>query len=191
VWPSFAFKSLGLMFLTTAVLCAMGGLAQINPIWLYGPFRPAEVSSASQPDWYMGWLDGALRLYPAWEVRAFGFEVPAPFFPAVALAGATFTALYLWPFIEARITGDHAVHHLLDRPRDVPWRTALGVGALVFFTVTTLAASSDITATTFGLSVNAVIWAFRVLAIVAPPLAGLVTYRLCVELAARDPGYPD
>jgi ubiquinol-cytochrome c reductase cytochrome b subunit len=187
VWPSFAFKSVGLMFLTTAVLCAMGGLAQINPIWLYGPFRPAEVSSASQPDWYMGWLDGALRLYPAWEIRAFGFEVPAPFFPAVALAGATFTALYLWPFIEARITKDRAVHHLLDRPRDVPGRTALGVAAFVFYAVMTLAASSDITATTFGVSVNSVIWAFRALAIVAPPVAGLVTYRLCVELAARDP----
>jgi ubiquinol-cytochrome c reductase cytochrome b subunit len=187
VWPSFAFKSVGLMFLTTAVLCAMGGLAQINPIWLYGPFRPAEVSSASQPDWYMGWLDGALRLYPAWEIRAFGFEVPAPFFPAVALAGATFTALYLWPFIEARITRDRAVHHLLDRPRDVPGRTALGVAAFVFYAVMTLAASSDITATTFGVSVNSVIWAFRALAIVAPPVAGLVTYRLCVELAARDP----
>jgi ubiquinol-cytochrome c reductase cytochrome b subunit len=187
VWPSFAFKSVGLMFLTTAVLCAMGGLAQINPIWLYGPFRPAEVSSASQPDWYMGWLDGALRLYPAWEIRAFGFEVPAPFFPAVALAGATFTALYLWPFIEARITKDRAVHHLLDRPRDVPGRTGLGVAAFVFYAVMTLAASSDITATTFGVSVNSVIWAFRALAIVAPPVAGLVTYRLCVELAARDP----
>jgi ubiquinol-cytochrome c reductase cytochrome b subunit len=187
VWPSFAFKSVGLMFLTTAVLCAMGGLAQINPIWLYGPFRPAEVSSASQPDWYMGWLDGALRLYPAWEIRAFGFEVPAPFFPAVALAGATFTALYLWPFIEARITKDNAVHHLLDRPRDMPGRTGLGVAAFVFYAVMTLAASSDITATTFGVSVNSVIWAFRAIAIVAPPVAGLVTYRLCVELAARDP----
>ena len=81
VWPSFAFKSIGLMLLTASVLCAMGGLAQINAVWLYGPFNPAEVSSASQPDWYMGWLDGALRLYPAWEIRAFGFEVPGAVLP--------------------------------------------------------------------------------------------------------------
>src|SRR3954451_20371594 len=117
VWPSFAFKSIGLMLLVAAVLAALGGLAQINPIWLYGPFDPAEVSSASQPDWYMGWLDGSLRLYPHYEIRAFGYEVPAPFFPAVLLAGITFGLLYAWPALEALFTEDRRPHHLLDRPR--------------------------------------------------------------------------
>ena len=186
VWPSFAFKSIGLMLLTTSVLSALGGLAQINPVWLYGPFRPAEVSSASQPDWFMGWLDGALRLFPGWEVRAFGFEVPAPFFPAVALAGLTFTLLYLWPFIEARLTGDYDVHHLLDRPRDRPRRTAIGVAAFSFYATLTLSASSDVTATTFGLSVNSVVWSLRVSTIVAPIVSGAIAYRLCRELTARD-----
>lgn len=186
VWPSFAFKSIGLMLLTTSVLSALGGLAQINPVWLYGPFRPAEVSSASQPDWFMGWLDGALRLYPGWEIRAFGFEVPAPFFPAVLLAGLTFGLLYLWPFIEARVSGDHEVHHLLDRPRDRPRRTAVGVAAFAFYATLTLSASSDVTATTFGLSVNSVVWSLRVLTVVAPVVSGTVAHRLCRELAARD-----
>src|SRR6476620_1905722 len=76
VWPAYAAKALGLFFITAALLCGLGGLAQINPIWLYGPFDPAEVSSASQPDWYMGWLDGALRAMPNLEVRAFGYEIP-------------------------------------------------------------------------------------------------------------------
>ncbi len=190
VWPSFAFKSLGMMMLTTAMVCLLGGVAQINPIWLYGPFRPAEVSSASQPDWYMGWLDGALRLYPGWELRAFGFEVPAPFFPAVLLAGVTFAALYLWPFLEARVTGDRASHHLLDRPRDRPVRTALGVATLSFYAVCTLAASSDVTATTFNLSVNVVLWSFRVLLVVAPVVTGWVAHSLCKELARRDADEP-
>jgi len=186
VWPSFAFKSVGLMLLTTSVLSALGGLAQINPVWLYGPFRPAEVSSASQPDWFMGWLDGALRLYPGWEIRAFGYEVPAPFFPAVALAGLTFTLLYLWPFIEARFTGDYEVHHLLDRPRDRPRRTAIGVGAFTFYAMLTLSASSDVTATTFGLSVNSVVWSLRILTIAAPFASGAIAYRLCRELLLRE-----
>jgi len=186
VWPSFAFKSVGLMLLTTSVLSALGGLAQINPVWLYGPFRPAEVSSASQPDWFMGWLDGALRLFPGWEIRAFGYEVPAPFFPAVALAGLTFTMLYLWPFIEARFTRDYEIHHLLDRPRDRPRRTAIGVGAFTFYAMLTLSASSDVTATTFGLSVNSVVWSLRILTIVAPFISGLIAYRLCRELLQRE-----
>ncbi|MBV9952620.1 MAG: ubiquinol-cytochrome c reductase cytochrome b subunit [Acidimicrobiia bacterium] len=186
VWPSFAFKSLGLMMLVAAVLAALGGLAQINPIWLYGPFDPAEVSSASQPDWYMGWLDGSLRLFPPLEIRAFGFEVPAPFFPGALLAGITFGLLFAWPSLEALFTGDRRVHHLLDRPRDRPVRTSLGVATLSFYTVLTLAASNDVIATTFGLSVNAVLLTFRALVIVLPPIAALVTYRLCNELQARD-----
>jgi ubiquinol-cytochrome c reductase cytochrome b subunit len=186
VWPSFAFKSVGLLMMTSAVLCAFGGLLQINPVWLYGPFDPAEVSAASQPDWYLGWLDGALRIYPGWELRAFGFEVPAPFFPAVLLAGLTFALLYAWPFLEARFSKDRAEHHLLDRPRDRPLRTALGVATLAFYTVLILSGASDVLSTTFGLSVNAVLWALRIASIVAPVISAVVAYRLCQELAARD-----
>jgi len=186
LWPTYAAKALGLFFLVTAVVSFLGGVFQINPIWIYGPFDPAEVSSASQPDWYMGWLDGALRIMPGWEIRAFGFEIPNPFFPGVLLAGLTFTALYAWPFLEARVTGDHAVHHLVDRPRQRPVRTALGVATLSFYLVCFLGGASDVLAQTFGLSVNAILWTFRVAVIVAPIVAAWVTYRLCKELSARD-----
>jgi len=186
LWPTYAAKATGLFFMVAAVVSFLGGVFQINPIWIYGPFDPAEVSSASQPDWYMGWLDGALRIMPGWEIRAFGFEIPNPFFPGVLLAGLTFTLLYLWPFIEARVTGDHAVHHLADRPRQRPVRTALGVATLSFFTVCFLGASADVLAQTFGLSVNAVLWTFRVLLLALPVVAATATYRLCKELSSRD-----
>ncbi len=186
VWPTYAAKGLGLFFITTAVLAALGGLAQINPIWIYGPFEPAEVSAASQPDWYMGWLDGALRLMPPWEVRAFGFELPNPFFPGAVLPGLTFALLYMWPFLEARVTGDRSEHHLLDRPRDRPVRTALGVSTIAFYGVLFLAGGSDVLSTTFGLSVNAVFQAFRIMLVTLPVAAGWATYRLCKELSLRD-----
>jgi ubiquinol-cytochrome c reductase cytochrome b subunit len=186
MWPTYAAKALGLFFLTASVLCLLGGIAQINPIWIYGPFDPAEVSSASQPDWYMGWLDGALRIMPGFEIRAFGYEIPNPFFPAVLLAGVTFTLLYLWPFLEARVTRDYAEHHICDRPRQRPVRTALGVATLSFYVVCFLGAASDVLSSTFGLSVNAVLWTFRISLFVLPPIAAYVTYRLCRELAARD-----
>ncbi|HEY8547146.1 MAG TPA: ubiquinol-cytochrome c reductase cytochrome b subunit [Acidimicrobiales bacterium] len=186
MWPTYAAKALGLFFLVTAVVAFLGGVFQINPIWIYGPFDPAEVSAASQPDWYMGWLDGALRIMPGWEVRAFGFEIPNPFFPGVLLAGLTFTALYAWPFLEARVTGDDAVHHLVDRPRQRPVRTALGVACLAFYLVCFLGGASDVLAQTFGLSVNAVLWTFRFAVILLPIVSGWFTYRLCKELSARD-----
>jgi ubiquinol-cytochrome c reductase cytochrome b subunit len=185
-WPTYASKALGLFFLTSAVLAFLGGVFQINPIWMYGPFDPAEVSTASQPDWYMGWLDGALRIMPGWEIRAFGFEIPNPFFPGVLLAGVTFALLYAWPFLEARVTGDYAEHHLLDRPRQRPVRTALGTATLSFYVICFLGAAADVLASTFGLSVNAILWTFRVLLLAVPPVVGWVTYRLCAELSARD-----
>jgi len=186
MWPTYAAKAIGLLFLTVSLLALLGGLVQINPIWFFGPFNPAEVSSASQPDWYMGWLDGALRIMPGWEIRAFGFEIPNPFFPAVLLAGVTFGLLYAWPFLEARVTGDHDAHHIDDRPRQRPVRTAMGVATLGFYAICFLGGASDVLSTTFGLSVNAVLWTMRFALFVVPPVAALATYRLCNELAARD-----
>src|SRR5581483_3221562 len=118
-----------------AILALLGGVAQVNPVWLYGPYDPAVVSTAAQPDWYVGWMEGALRLMPAWEIRAFDHQIPNPFFPAVLLPGLTFVALYAWPFLERRFTRDRATHHLLDRPRFHPWRTSIGVAALAFYIV--------------------------------------------------------
>jgi ubiquinol-cytochrome c reductase cytochrome b subunit len=163
---------------------------QINPIWMYGPYRPQNVSSASQPDWYMGWLDGALRVMPPWELRAFGYQIPNPFWGAVLLPGITFALLYAWPWIEARVTKDHREHHVLDRPRDRPVRTALGVATLSFYTILGVAASNDVLATAFNLSLNAVLIAFRAMLIVVPPIAAYVSYRVCKELQATERAEP-
>jgi ubiquinol-cytochrome c reductase cytochrome b subunit len=186
LWPTYLAKAVAVLFVTAAIVFLLGGVAQINPIWIFGPFRPADVSAASQPDWYMGWLDGALRLMPPWEIRAFGYEIPNPFFPGVLLPGLIFLGLYLAPFIEARFTGDQAEHHLLDRPRDHPLRTAIGVGSLAFYLVLLGAAAGDVVSTRFGLSVNTVIWLFRFACVVVPVVAAVLTYQICNELRARD-----
>ncbi len=183
MWPTYAIKALALFFITVAVLAALGGLAQINPVWLYGPFDPAEVSSYSQPDWYMGWLEGALRLMPAWEVRALGYEIPNPFVPGALLPGLTFVLLYGWPYLEARVSGDRDEHHLLDRPRDRPVRTALGVATITFYLLLFLAGGSDLLATTFEVSLDRLTWAFRVLVVIAPAGIGYLAWRICRDLA--------
>ena len=178
LWPTYAAKSAGLFFIVFAVLALLGGLVQINPVWLYGPFDPADVASPAQPDWYLGWLEGALRLFPAWELSAFGYTLPNPFYPAVLLPGVTFTLLYLWPFLEARFTHDHEAHELLDRPTDRPLRSALGASALTFYGVLFIAASNDIIAKQFDLSVNSVTWFFRIATLVLPPVVGIVVHRV-------------
>ena len=97
LWPTYAVRPIGLFFLVAAVLVALGGLVQINPIWLYGPYRPAAVTTAAQPDWYMGWMEGALRLMPPGDLHVFGYTVAEPVLPGVLLPGLTFALLYLWP----------------------------------------------------------------------------------------------
>lgn len=182
LWPTYLFKAVGLLFLVVAVLGLLGGVAQINPIWLYGPFRAENVSSASQPDWYMGWLEGALRLFPGVETRIGWLTIPNQFYSGVVVPGAAFTVMYLWPWIEARITGDRAEHHVLDRPSDRPWRTGVGVAAVLFFSVLGFAGSDDVLAVAFGLSVNALVWAFRAALVVVPLAGGVLAYRLCTEV---------
>jgi ubiquinol-cytochrome c reductase cytochrome b subunit len=190
LWPTYTAKSVGLFFAIAAVLAALGGLVQINPVWLYGPFSPSAVSSPAQPDWYMGWLEGALRLFPNWEFRGFGHAVANPFFPAVVLPGVTFLALYLWPFLEARFTHDHQAHHLLDRPSDHPVRTAIGAGALAFYVLVFLAASNDVLALLGRVSVGGITWAFRIMVLTVPPLVGLIVWRLMAGIRASGaPGF--
>jgi ubiquinol-cytochrome c reductase cytochrome b subunit len=186
LWPTYTAKSVGLLFGLAAVFGLMGGLLQINPVWLYGPFDPATVASPAQPDWYLGWLEGALRLFPPWEIRIFGHVIANPFYPTVLLPGLTFLVLYAWPWIERRLTGDRAEHHLLDRPRDNPLRTGVGVAALTFYALLFLAGSNDIIADLFAFPVNAVTWVMRIAVLVLPVLAGFVTYRFMWGLKRTD-----
>jgi quinol---cytochrome-c reductase cytochrome b subunit len=181
-WPVQVFKSTGLLLLTAAVIAAIGGLIQINPVWVYGPFDATTVSAPAQPDWYMGWLEGAIRLFPAFEPTIFGVTIPSAFIPGVVLPGLFFAVLALWPFIEQRITGDYSEHHLLDDPRDVPVRTGIGVAGIVFVALLTLAGGNDVLALVFNVPIEAITWFFRVAVLVAPPLAGYLAYRMALEL---------
>jgi ubiquinol-cytochrome c reductase cytochrome b subunit len=182
LWPTYAARSLGLFAFVVAVTAALGGLAQINPVWLYGPFEPSAVTTAAQPDWYMGWLEGALRLFPPWRVEVFGYGLSELFWPGVLLPGLTFALLYGWPFVERRLSGDGTEHHLLDRPRDRPLRTAAGVGMLTFYTVLFVAGSQDVIAEKLNVSIPPVTITFRVLVFVLPLISAVLAWRLCHDL---------
>jgi ubiquinol-cytochrome c reductase cytochrome b subunit len=187
LWPTYALRSVALLAAVGAVLAALGGVAQINPIWLYGPYEPAAATTAAQPDWYVGWLEGALRLMPPLRFHVLGFRMPEVVVPGVVLPLVVFGLLYSWPLLERRVTGDRALHHIVDRPRDRPVRTAIGVGGLTFGAVLTLAGSQDLVAEWLDAPVTTVTTVLRAAAVLAPPAAALVAWRLCHELAAAEP----
>jgi ubiquinol-cytochrome c reductase cytochrome b subunit len=185
-WPGQAFRSLGLLFVTAAVLALLGGLVQINPVWVYGPYVPSAAASPAQPDWYVGWLEGALRLGPNWEPTVLGVTIPSPFLPGIVVPAIIFGGIMLWPFVEARVSGDRGEHHLLDLPWEAPVRSAVGSAVLTLFVVLTLAGANDVLAVLFNVDVEALTAAFRILLIVAPLIVGLVAYRLAIEIRARS-----
>jgi ubiquinol-cytochrome c reductase cytochrome b subunit len=187
LFPTFAAKATGLIFVVFGVCAALGGLVQINPIWLWGPYNPAQVSAASQPDWYIGFLDGSTRLFPPWDINLPGdYTIPALFWPTVVVAGLMFTVLAIYPMLERKLTGDTASHHLLQRPRDVPVRTALGAMGLTFYGMLMISGGNDVIADKFDISLNAMTWVGRIGVIILPPIAYAITYRICLGLEMHD-----
>lgn len=185
VWPGFAMKSVGLLLLTAGVITALGALFEVNAVWLYGPYDAAAATSYSQPDWYIGFLEGSLRLFPPWEVRIGRFVLNNLVFSAILIPGVLFAVVFAVPWIERRITGDDLDHHLLDRPRDAAGRTASGVAALTFVTVLFLGGSQDVIAGTFDIRVANVARMLQVALIVGPPLAWWITRQVCRSLQQR------
>ena len=189
MFPVFMAKTTGFLLIVTGVTALLSAFAQINPIWQFGPYTASRISYAVQPDWYMAFLDGALRIFPSWSFHSFGHTIPFEvFIPAVLFPGILFNVAYLWPLIERKVTGDNQIHHLLDRPRDRPKHTAVGVAVLALLGMLFMASSTDVLANFFHLPLNTVLWAMRILVLVSPFIAYPITYKICKELQGLHGG---
>ena len=186
--PVYTAKAGGFFFIVFGVIAAIAALVTLNPIWMYGPYDPSPVTAGSQPDWYMGFADGALRLVPGFlEFTAWGFTFSMNvFIPAIMLIPVLYGLAGAYPFIESWVTGDKREHHLLDRPRNAPTRTGLGVMALVFYFILFFAAGNDLIAIKLGLSINDITNLLRLSCLVLPPLSFWLTRRICLSLQRRD-----
>ncbi|WP_333737558.1 cytochrome bc1 complex cytochrome b subunit [Streptomyces sp. IBSBF 2806] len=184
--PVYMAKAGGFFFLVFGVLAVMGAIASVNPVWAFGPYRPDLVTTGAQPDWYLGFSEGLIRVMPGWEIDAWGHTlelgvlIPFSLFPLILLA------IGVYPFVEAWITGDRREHHILDRPRNAPVRTGLGAAWLALYAVLLIGGGNDIVATHLHLSINAITWFVRVSVFAAPVVAFTVTKRICLGLQRRD-----
>ena len=183
MFPGQAPRSLGLLLGVAALLFLLGGLVQINPIWLWGPYHVAESTNGAQPDWYLGWLIGALRLVPNFDVVIGGYTVvPNPFWGGALFPLVVLGVLMAWPWLEARVTGDHGYHNVLDRPRDAPGRTAFGAAFLSWVFLIFFAGSADRIYLFLNWSYATQIWIYRVLVFALPLFVFFVTRKVCREL---------
>src|SRR6476469_7619261 len=170
--PIYAAKAGGFFFIVFGVIALMGAMLSINPVWKFGPYDPSKVTAGSQPDWYMGWPDGALRIMPGWEFGIFGHTFPFNvFLPIIVLPGLMFTILLMLPFIESWVTGDKRDHHLLERPRNAPTRTAVMVSLMTFYGLMWAAGGNDIIAIKLHASINQITYFMPAAVFVGPAIA--------------------
>ncbi|MFF1878396.1 cytochrome bc complex cytochrome b subunit [Leifsonia sp. NPDC058230] len=187
VLPNAAVRAGGLFLIVTGLLFLVSATVTVSPIWLYGPSSGGDASAGSQPDWYTGFLDGALRLVPpGWEFVWLGHTWTLAVVVPLAVVGAYLAAVVLYPFLEERITGDTRDHNLLDRPRNTPTRTGVGVAGMTFYAGLWGAGSADLVATHFHLGVEAVVAFYQVAVVIGPIIAFVVTRRVCLGLQRKD-----
>jgi ubiquinol-cytochrome c reductase cytochrome b subunit len=185
--PVYVAKAGGFFFLVFGVITMIAATATINPIWVLGPYRPDQISTNAQPDWYLGFSEGLVRMMPGWEwvipggyTLNFGLMVPLFVFPTLLIV------IGLYPFFEAWVTKDKREHHIAERPRNVPTRTAFGMAWLTAFGVCMIAGGNDVWAINFNLSINSITWFCRIAFFVLPVVAFVVTRRICLGLQRRD-----
>jgi ubiquinol-cytochrome c reductase cytochrome b subunit len=187
MYPYFMAKTGAFFFFVFGFCALLATFAQINPIWIYGPFTPSSISAGSQPDFYMGMLEGALRVWPSWSWNVaghtFAFNV---FLPALVPLGLIFTGAAFWPFIERWATGDQSFHNINDRPRNAPTRTAVGLAAVAFYGILLLEGANDLIANYFSIPLYTVTWIARFAFILGPILAYVITKRVCIGLQHKD-----
>jgi ubiquinol-cytochrome c reductase cytochrome b subunit len=186
-FPYFIAKGTAWFFFIFAALAALSTFAQINPIWLYGPYNPVQISSASQPDFYMGILEGSLRVMPAWEWNFLGHTISfSVLIPAALPFGLILTGAAFWPFFERWATGDRSWHNINDRLRNAPIRTATGMATVVFYGILWAEGANDVIADYLSIPLYTVTWIARVLVFVGPAVAFYVTRRICLGLQRKD-----
>ncbi|MEB8342055.1 cytochrome bc1 complex cytochrome b subunit [Streptomyces endophyticus] len=185
-FPIYVAKAGGFFFLVFGVLAILGAVATINPVWAFGPYRTDLVTTGAQPDWYLGFSEGLIRVMPAWEINAWGHTLQLGVFIPFTLFPLILSFMAVYPFLESWITGDKREHHVADRPRNKPVRTGIGVAWLSLYAVLLIGGGNDIVATKLHLSINAITWFVRISFFVAPVLAFVVTKRICQGLQHRD-----
>ncbi|GHI90099.1 cytochrome bc1 complex cytochrome b subunit [Streptomyces xanthophaeus] len=184
--PVYMAKAGGFFFLVFGIIAVIAGVASINPIWALGPYVPDHVSTGAQPDWYMGFSEGLIRAMPGWEINLWGHTLVLGVFIPLVVFPLVLATIAVYPFVEAWVTGDKREHHILDRPRNVPTRTAFGVAWLTWYVILLIAGGNDMFAQFFHLSINSITWFARIGFFVGPVIAFIITKRICLGLQRRD-----
>lgn len=189
LWPDQFAKTLTLTLGVAGLIVASAVLVPWSDVDLHGPYVVAEASNASQPDWFLFWIEGALRLYPPILIPLGPATISGPFITGVVMPALLVLLLFGYPFLERRLDPpglDHIEgdHHVLQHPVDVPVRAGIVAAVTTFMVVLTIAAGNDVVARVLSVPTETLIWVLRVAVVVGPPAVGWLVARYA---AAQPP----
>ena len=173
--PNQAAVSAVVFFLTLAVLSLLAGFLPVHNVAEYGPNNPAGTPALIMPDWFFMWMFGFLKLIPSWlsfTIPGTHVHIGTEFIGGVILPTILFVVLIGWPFIDARREPEHFTADPIERPV----QTGVGIGALVFVMVASLAGMNNILADVVGVSTDLVNPFLILLAVGGPLVGGGITY---------------
>ncbi|MEF8822179.1 MAG: cytochrome bc complex cytochrome b subunit [Halovenus sp.] len=172
-FPNQVAVSAVVFFLTLATLSLLAGFLPVHNIAEYGPNDPASTPSLIMPDWFLMWGYGFLKLIPSWmSFDLLGIHFSAEFIGGLLLPGIIFGVVALWPFIDY---DEKPVHFTAD-PLERPFQTAVGVAAVLFIMIASIAGMDVIVADIVGMSTAQLKPYFIGSLIAIPILGGLIVY---------------
>jgi ubiquinol-cytochrome c reductase cytochrome b subunit len=186
LWPSQFAESATLLLWIGGLLALAAVLIPWSDVALSGPYVPGEVGNNAQPDWFMFWLDGMLRMVPAIEFTVLGITINALFIAGLVLPGLVFGALIVYPFLERRVYRLQGDWHVLQNPLDIPLRAGFGLGTFSAILFMSAAATSDQISRITGIPIEGVLWFFRISTVVVPILLAIAITRYSRRRLARD-----
>jgi ubiquinol-cytochrome c reductase cytochrome b subunit len=174
LWPLQVAESTTLFLWTGGLLAAAAVLIPWSDVSLLGPYVPGEVGNNAQPDWFLFWLEGALRIFPPLEFTIPpGIVISGPFVAGVVLPGLIFTFLALYPFLEKRVYGLEGEWHVLQNPLEIPLRAGVMLGVFSGLLILSAAATNDILSRMLGVPIEVITWISRIAVLVVPVLLGV------------------
>jgi ubiquinol-cytochrome c reductase cytochrome b subunit len=185
MWPDYALRAGAAFAMTVGVILALASTLEINPIDEYGPYNGWTVPNPAVPDWYAAFLDGALRLGPAIELRVFGHPIPALFWPGIVMPTIVLAVLACWPWIDARMIGDARAHDVLEPASDRPWRVGFGCAIVCAGVLLTLAAGDDQQALALHVSVESLLRVYQFLVPFGSLAVGWLAFVLARDVGVR------
>ncbi|WP_146418071.1 cytochrome b [Haloarcula hispanica] len=173
-FPNQAAVSAVVFFVTAATLSALAGLLPVHNVAEYGPNDPAATPELIMPDWFLMWVYGFLKLLPQISFNVGPAHINGEFIGGIVLPGLVFAAVALWPFIDRT----EPTHFTAD-PLDRPWQTGVGVAAVAFIMIASIAGMNNILADqVLGTTTNVVNPILTAALLVVPPIFGGITYLL-------------